>query len=325
MLDTLPTRRPQEIPDLDNLLKALAACPGWAPLKKALEEGKEFINWTPHAHRWDGIQIRFEEGQGCRHLDSRVEDTSYHTFIESIIKPLISSAEISDGSRPGSHDDRKLRWSDMHYLDILDAETKIIRLAVGPTWFQHCQADIQRQPTEAIRMMLAGLQRHQDPYAFFARGMGLVVIPLTRDGHAFIGRRAQTSEYRNYLCFVAGWLSFPESVKKIDLMSDLERELQEEINLAHSIATEQVRLIGLAGQPLSGETDLVFVVQTELTDDHFSKGIWPEHQDWIPIRNGREAKQLLEHGNIEGLQETLKIMFSSRMGLEFLIQNHWAE
>jgi len=28
---------------------------------------------------------------------------------------------------------------------------------------------------------------------------------------------------------------------------------------------------------------------------------------------------------VEGLQETLKIMFSSRMGLEFLIQNHWAE
>lgn len=56
-----------------------------------------------------------------------------------------------------------------------------------------------------------------------------------------------------------------------------------------------------------------------------AKGIWPEHQDWIPIRNGREAMQLLEHGSIEGLQETLKIMFSSRMGLEFLIQNHWAE
>jgi 8-oxo-dGTP pyrophosphatase MutT (NUDIX family) len=325
MLDIVLNSPQQEPSVLDELLNALAAYPGWAPLRKALKEGEEFVNWIGHEHSFDIGRIRFEEGHGCHHVNGGIEDTSYRAYLKSIIEPLISKAEISDGSRPGSHDDRKLRWSDTQFLDIIDSETLTLKLAVGPTWFQHCQVDIHRDRAEATGLMLDGLQRHQDPYAFFARGMGIVVIPLTRDGHAFIGRRAQTSEYSNYLCFVAGWLSFPESLNELDIYSELERELREEINLLTPIATDQIKLIGLAGHPFSGETDLVFVVQTDLTDDHFFQGVWPEHQDWFSIRNSNEAKQLLKQGRVEGINETLKLMFSSRAGLEFLIHKHWAE
>lgn len=307
-----------------ELLDILADNLHLSPLKKALEKGQECIHWLT-SNQITGIErIVIQEGYGAYPLDGSLVGRGYQTYLTEVIQPRIRKGEISDGREPGSYDDRKLRWSNTNVTHMVDRASKTLRLAVGPTWYQHCQMDIQRDPAEALKLMLRGLKNYDDPYAYFARGLGVVVIPLTRDGHVFIGKRGPTNEYKNFLCFVSGWASFCSTVSQIDLFRDLEQELQEEIHLGDPIRKEQTDIVGLAGHLFTGEADLVFITQTDLNDDYFDQGNWPEHETWYAIRNRHEARQLLECGTIENTKQTFEVMFSSRIALEFLINNHWS-
>lgn len=79
----------------------------------------------------------------------------------------------------------------------------------------------------------------------------------------------------------------------------------------------------MSGSPMTGEVDLVFVVQTETPDRHFQSGQWEEHSRLVRIRSKTEAEALLEYGLLPGEQEPYSLMFSSRLGLEYLVQQHW--
>ncbi|MFB2934450.1 hypothetical protein ACE1B6_04165 [Aerosakkonemataceae cyanobacterium BLCC-F154] len=71
------------------------------------------------------------------------------------------------------------------------------------------------------------------------------------------------------------------------------------------------------------EVDLVFVVQTEMGDRHFRSDQWEEHSSLVAISSKVEAEALLEQGLLPGEQEPCSLMFSSRLGLEYLVQYHW--
>jgi hypothetical protein len=60
-----------------------------------------------------------------------------------------------------------------------------------------------------------------------------------------------------------------------------------------------------------------------LADEHFKSGHWPEHSSWYSIRNSADAELLLEKGRLSDGQETYDLMFSSRLGLEYLLQHYW--
>lgn len=315
----------QQSIDIGILIEELDANGGWKPLQRALVQRKGYVDWTEDCGLSEHGKVCFVEGHGSHHLDLDVKDRSFHSYSQRVLQPRIQTKAISDGSEPGSFDDRKLRWSDTHVSEIVVDGTQDLRLAVGPTWFQQCQLDIHRQPTEAIQLMMDGLQHYNDPYAFFARGMGVVAIPITREGHAFIGSRAQTYEYNSHLCFVGGWLSFISQPSRIDIYSEIERELKEEIHFSSPSTRENIRLVGLSGHPFTGEADLVFVVQTDLADDHFAQGSWCEHREWFPIRNASDAQQLLVEGFPQGSPAKFEVMFSSKMGLDFLAKSWWPE
>ena len=308
-----------------QVVKELAHYPAWTPLADALEGNSSVVNWFTNSPISGIRKFCFVPGHASYGPEDDQQARDFPSYLIDVIQPMILKGEIQDGSLPGSFDDRKFRLSKSVFEDHRDQALDACTLFVGPTYFQQCQRDIQRAPIEALKLMLSGLRRYADPYAYFARGLGVVVIPVTRQGHVFIGRRTRTSEYCNSLCFVSGWASFATNLGSIDLLQELERELQEEIRLEGPINWEQTHFVGLAGHPITSEVDLVFITQTDLADQHFAQGSWPEHDSWYPIRSSSEAEQLLSHGLISDCAARFDVMFSSQFALQFLINNYFAK
>lgn len=306
----------------ENIIDGLAKRAQWAPLSNALKSNQSVVTWIPSDQAMSVYRVLCEPGQAARDLHHRNHPIEFDAYLTQVINPLISKGELCDGSRFGEYDDRKIRWSDYSNKPLIDAG--VLRLSVGPTSYPQCQNDIRRNQVEALQLMHSGLIIHDDPYAYFARGMGVVVIPLTIEGHTFIGRRSNTKDYSGLLSFISGWATFFTNVSDINFYQDAVNELVEEVRLLEPIGSDLLRFVGLAGQPLTGETDLVFIAQTDLSDDHFAGTSWPEHENWLAIRSADDAKSLLEHGCINGIENRQSIMFSSRFGLEFLINHHWS-
>lgn len=308
----------------EQIVAALTHNTNWLPLKEALQFGRGYVPWIMMDRKSEIAMIACREGEGARDPFGNHLSISFQATLENVINPLIRTGMIQDGSIPGCFDDRKVRWSDQSVKTILLEDSNTLSLRVAPTFYPHCQIDIHRKPSEALQLMLAGIQAYQDPYAFFARGMGVVAIPLSRNGHVFIGQRTHTSEYKNFLSFISGWAEFSANVGNIDFYRDVQRELKEELLLSSTIKREHLRFVGLAGHPLTGEADLIFLAQTGFDDEFFYTGPWPEHAGWYAIRSRSEAQRLLEEGRLKERDEEFSLMFSSRAGLDFLINNYWS-
>ena len=297
------------------------------PLGKALSEaliaGRDFVHLI-HPDEVAGItRIQVREGHGPQNFNDEPVDTQFHTYLEAAINPQIRSGLLADGTKPGSYDDRKVRWSGAGVAGFWSRTQDTFTLEVGPTSYPHCRLDLTRSPLAALKLMMRGLTNYHDPYAYFARGIGVAVVPLTTDGNVYIGKRLNASDYTGVLNFVAGWATFSPTVQDINFYQDAQRELGEEVNVAMTLNDTNTRFVGISGNPITGEVDLVFVVQTEMCDRHFQSGEWEEHSCLVPIRSKAEALALLEHGLLPGEQEAYRLMFSSRLGLEYLVQYHW--
>ena len=147
------------------------------------------------------------------------------------------------------------------------------------------------------------------------------------DGNVYIGRRLNASDYTGVLNFVGGWATFSAISQNINFYQDAQQELWEEMKIAMTLNETNTRFVGISGHPITGEVDLVFVVQTEIGDRHFESGHqsghWEEHSSLVRISNKTEAENLLEHGLLPEEKEPCNLMFSSRLGLEYLAKYHW--
>lgn len=323
MLESPLSQTPEYLACREQVVVALAELPQGKLLSEALMAGRDFLHLIYPDEVAGVTKIQVREGHGAQNLEDEPLDTQFHAYLEAVIHPQIRMGLLSDGSQPGSYDDRKVRWSGAGVAGFWSRDRDTFTLEVGPTSYPHCRLDLTRSPLEAIQLMLRGLTTYQDPYAYFARGMGVTVVPLTTDGNIYIGKRAISSDYTGVLNFVAGWATFSPTVQDINFYQDAQRELQEEVKVAMSLNETNTRFVGMSGNPLTGEADLVFVVQTELPDRHFQSGQWEEHSSLVGIGSKAEAEALLEHGLLPGEREPCSLMFSSRLGLEYLIQYHW--
>lgn len=306
----------------ESLIDDLEDYPYWWPLRDALKANKSFIKWLSDDQAMGVSRVLCEAGQGAHDPVHQDHPLDFHTHLEHVINPLIEKGRLQDGLRHGEYDDRKVRWSHVGENKLVEADT--LRLAVGPTSYPQCQNDINRDRADALRLMHNGLRKYRDPYAYFARGMGVVVIPLTVEGHTFIGKRSSTNEYSGLFSFVSGWATFSSNLDDIDFYQDAVNELVEEARLLEPIGSDRLRFAGLTGQPLTGETDLVFIAQTELNDSHFVDGFgWPEHHTWRAVRCSDDAKNLLNSQTSKELDGAHTAMFSTLFGLEYLINHHW--
>jgi hypothetical protein len=126
---------------------------------------------------------------------------------------------------------------------------------------------------------------------------------------------------------VGGWATFAATSQDINFYQDAQQELWEEMKIAMTLNESNTRFVGISGHPITGEVDLVFVVQTEISDRHFKSedqsGYWEEHSSLVRISNKIEAQTLLEYGLLPEKKEACGLMFSSRLGLEYLVKYHW--
>ncbi|XGB41666.1 MAG: hypothetical protein LVS60_15630 [Nodosilinea sp. LVE1205-7] len=307
----------------EQVSSALAGFPKGSALAEALLQKRTFIYWISYDEISDVTDIKVKQGHGAHSLEAETINTEFQAYLETVIDPQIRLGILTNGAQPGSYDDRKVRWSGAGASGFWTQDKNTLILEVGPTSYPLCHLDIHRHPVDALKLMLRGLKTYQDPYAYFARGMGIVVVPLTNSGHVYLGKRSQTTDYKDVLSFISGWAKFSSNLNEINFYQDAQRELREEIHLKMILNKINTQFIGIAGNPITGEVDLVFVTQTELADEYFKSGDWPEHSNWYGICNSAEARLLLEEGRLSGKEETYDLMFSSRLGLEYLLQHHW--
>jgi len=307
----------------EQVASALVDFSKGSALAEALLQQRTFIHWVSYDEVSGVTDIKVKQGHGAHSLESEAISTEFQAYLETVLDPQIRLGILTDGSQPGSYDDRKVRWSGAGATGFWVRDENTLTLEIGPTSYPRCRLDMDRDPVDALKLMLRGLETYQDPYAYFARGMGVAVVPLTDSGHVYIGKRFHTSDYKNVLSFVSGWVTFSSNLNEINFYQDAQQELKEEIHLKIALNKTNTQFIGISGNPITGEVDLVFVTQTELTDEHFKSGHWPEHSSWYSIRNSADAELLLEKGRLSDEQETYDLMFSSRLGLEYLLQHYW--
>ena len=310
-----------------KVITALTDLPQGNLLSEAIASGRDFLHLVNPDQVSGVTKIQVREGYGSQDLNDELLNTQFQAYLETVINPQIQSGLLSDRTESGRYDDRKVRWSGAGVAGGWDRSQNIFTLEVGPTSYPQCSLDIARSFLDSLKLMLRGLTNYQDPYAYFARGIGVAVIPLTTDGNVYIGKRLNASDYTGVLNFVGGWATFSAISQNINFYQDAQQELWEEMKIAMTLNETNTRFVGISGHPITGEVDLVFVVQTEISDRHFESGHqsghWEEHSSLVRISNKTEAENLLEHGLLPEEKEPCSLMFSSRLGLEYLAKYHW--
>ena len=307
----------------EKVAEAASDFPHGKALSKALMAGCDFLHLIDFRETAGVTKIKVSEGHGPQNLNEKPIDTQFQTYLAGVINPQIRMGLLADGTEPESYDDRKVRWSGAGVTGFWSRRQDTFTLAVGPTSYPRCRLDLTRSPLASLKLMLCGLTTYQNPYAYFARGVGVAVIPVTAAGHVYIGKRLTSDYYQGVLNFVAGWATFSPIVNQINFYQDAQRELWEEVNIDLTLNETNTKFIGVSGNPITGEADLVFVVQTEIPDRHFESEQWAEHSCFVGLRSKAEAEALLESGLLPGAQDPCTLMFSSRLALEYLVQYHW--
>ena len=312
---------------LDAVVAELAGIAQGENLASALIDDRDYIDWVSGdglEGSFEGItDIRVKAGNGPQNIDASPIDTEFEAYLENAIRPQILSGAIADGSNPGDFDDRKIRWSGAGVTGSWWRDGDILTLEVGPTAYPRYRQDCCRPKIEALQLMLKGLQLYNDPFVYFARTMGVTVIPITAEGSVYIGERSALVDSPGLLNFVAGLATFNEQIDKISFYRDCEQELQEEVGIFIEIKPSNTKLIGIAGNPFTSETDLVFVVPTQVNESHFTDNNWSEHVRLVRIANKTEAEELLYRGILPGETEPKMLSYGSRLGLAYLVKNHF--
>ena len=172
-----------------------------------------------------------------------------------------------------------------------------------------------------------GIERFNDPYAFFPRNPGVTGIIKTNDKRIIIGQRnVQPDKYDGLLQGAAGHLEFRQDPKDIILRDDLYRELNEETGVSKNQVTN-LEFLGLFSDPSVGGDDLDFcyLVDVDLPSNYFSEGGWKEivpekqreHSQFFAIHNYNDLKELLNSGKFENRE--FDIVFSTCGPLEQLV------
>lgn len=305
--------------DRSEAARALADRPEWEGLAEAISGDRDHYFPVDHRRAASAAAIVIVEGRGPQALSGEPVDTSFHAYYQQVIEPSMRAGAIGNGAIPGIHDDRKLRCSGYE----ITGEPGILSLALGPTDYSRYRQDLERDQAEALRWMLLGFRSSGDPYHYFACALGVAVIPISADGSVYIGERSVNVDRPGLLNFVGGLVTWSRRVAHIKLEDDIRNELAEEVGIVVEPDATNTRFIGIARQPFTGEADLVFVVQTTATEAQIEGAQLSEHQRLTPIRSRSEAARLLDYGTLPGDGTPKQLLYSSRLGLEYLRDRHF--
>ncbi|MEB3193014.1 MAG: hypothetical protein VKL42_21940 [Snowella sp.] len=304
-------------------------CQGILPLPKSdcliasLQQNQDYIALLEPQEVGQIKAICASYGKAPQNLQGEPISTLFQDYLQQVINSQIERGEITDGRNLGDYDDRKLRWSGAGVTGNWFYKNQVLTLAIGPTTYPRYSQDLHRSKIDALKLMLRGLQNYQDPYAYFTKAIAVTVVPISLEGYVYIGERSGNVDNPGLLNFVAGLATFQERLEKVDFYLDAQQELAEEIGINLNLNAENTKFIGIAGNPFTSETDLVFVTQTKQPDSYFKNAILSEHLRLVALRNQREVNQLLNDGLLPKESQKKAIAYGSRMALEYLANDHF--
>lgn len=215
-------------------------------------------------------------------------------YQQKVLEPLIKAEIIHDGNN-GSVDDRKLRYSGCKIVS-----NDCLEMYIGRTHFYAVCADLNRSAEENLQLQELGLRDLNDRYAFFARSLGVTVLPITKDGTIFIGERTNR-ELAGLLNGAAGYLEYKSNIQEFNPENDARRELREEFGVNPQEVQELV-FAGLFSSSVNGNINLAYIAKVVQDEKYFSSGEWKrhaleiEHQKLIRLATIGEIEELLETG-----------------------------
>lgn len=308
---------------LEQINREVSSLPKGDRLVAALAKNEDYIELLSCNEVGNITAIRALVGDAPQSLTQEATPTNFYSYLHQVIQPQISKGEISDGSKPGDYDDRKLRWSGAGVTGHWVCENQVLSLEIGLTTYPRYSQDLHRNKTDALKLILRGLKDYRDPYAYFSKAIGVTVIPISQSGYIYIGERSRNVDSPGLLNFVAGLANFQENLEKVNFYADIQQELQEEIGIYLDLNPENTQFIGIAGNPFTSETDLVFVTQTHVPETHFETFPLVEHSRLVRLSNKTEVNRLLQFGLLPRENAKKAIAYGSIMGLEYLVSHHF--
>lgn len=255
----------------------------------------------------------FVEGLCAADHEYPLKPRDRHYYHALVITPLLQEGKIDDGTKT-PFDDRKLR------VDGISISDDTLEVALGISHFHVFRADQRRSDEENLALQERGKRDFNDRWAYLQRNPGVAGLVLSINGSVYGGKRTnpdQTGAFNS----VAGHLRYRDDVQEVNITDDLDRELREEMGINKEDVISR-RFVGAYGNPIKGDFDFAWIVQTSLSDDYFNRdGPWreqrktKEHEELLRLATPVEVQSLVEEGRIPGRVEQFQIMYSTRGAL----------
>jgi 8-oxo-dGTP pyrophosphatase MutT (NUDIX family) len=266
----------------------------------------------------EGRKVEFAPGLSAADPRNPNRPRERESFLNYFLAPMIECGAIGDGVK-SRWDDRKFRFSSA------SLQGEVLEIKLGITHYNECFDCRSINADERTRLFAKGRKmKNPDPYAFFTRGCGIEVTPITADGSIFLGRRKtqeEASGYSGELAAVNGWVNYRGDLGAVNFEEDVLRELMEELGIREKDIS-RLSFAGVYSSPLESDTDFAYLAQTKLPDTFFSSGQYKgrrkdeEHGELVRVKSFRDMRQLLETGGVEGCEGRFNVLYSLRASLE---------
>jgi len=271
-----------------------------------------------------GREIVFEKGLGQANFSDPDQTRDFDQIRDQLFPALRESGEMNYGE--GSKwDDRKYRFNGVLYHPTR-TDTPIF-VKVGLTHFEAHAEDVGRGDIANKAIQEIGREKHNDKWAYFARVLGVAVIPITKQGSVFIGQRTLKA-YNGWLNAAAGLVDYKGDPTLEIFEKQAVMELREEYGKRLELVDEP-RVVGISTHPIKGDADMVSVVRIDVDDDYFISGKWLEEREdaehapnLIQIASVAQRDELLDESIFRG-GKVPGIIYSTRQGLESLTERNF--
>lgn len=270
-------------------------------------------------------EVLFGVGLSAADSENRERPRDRRRFVTEYLNPMIEQGKIGDGVK-SKFDDRKFRFSSAS----LEDDCLILRL--GITHYKEC-ADCRKWGEEKRDVMESkGLSDFADRAAYFTRGCGVAVTPITADGTIFLGTREikeEASGFGGELSAINGWVEYRTELADVNFKRDALREAKEEYGIEKG-DFKRVILAGVFSAPQRADADFAYLAFTSLPDKFFASGEYKqrrtekEHGELIRVASYRDMQELLETGKLPGHDSQFKVLYSLRASLEQIKENEMA-
>lgn len=202
---------------------------------------------------------------------------SFYSYLHDNINPLLKAGKIEQR-------DLKVRF------DTLALADSIIEVAVGVTTFYEYKQDydifygnpenskLTPEMVKAAREFILKAPE-KERASSLSKPLGVTGMVITLEGRISGMVRAKGEYAGQVIHNPAGYMKFKKRAAELNPVDDLLSELADEA-LVLEKNIDKIMFAGIAAEPKTLETDLVYFVYTSLQDEHFAdNGNWRQAKD----------------------------------------------